>query len=193
MQHRFNLNELKDLLIQDGDKLFCFYRKYGAKCYPEFERALSQVEPGGVLIVVIPKEAIVDYSFIDETIGQLYAKLLKNETDDHYLVIEVSDPNQFDTVQASFVMRKLLGLVIEDGEPKLAGLRNDEKQRVELSDTLEHLKNSGRLTATELAKRSNLGLTAANNRLKRLFDAKLAKRVQNPDEPRQFIYINLLE
>lgn len=192
MDYRFSLADCKELLkAGPGGELFCLYRKNGEKCYPLLQNALSQVKEGGVFRLVVPPEAVVDYSFIDETVGRLRADLGLDECGVRYLVVEVADHNQFDTVRASFVMRRLFGLVIEEGRPQLVGLRDDDKRRGELEETLMHLNMAGRMTATELARIANLELTAANMRLKRLFDARLARRERNSQDPRQFIYISL--
>ncbi|HYF90945.1 MAG TPA: hypothetical protein VD969_01730 [Symbiobacteriaceae bacterium] len=190
--YRFCIEEFFDLLGSE-DRRFLVFRENGAKCYPVLRKAAERIAPGHTLVIAMSDQVIVDYSFADEIVGKLISELSSGDLEDRYAVVEVSTLNQYENVEASFVMRKQFGLIRHvGGEWQLVGQRpKGDRSREELEETLEHLNIRGHLTAAELSDATGLAINACSNRLFRLNEARLAHRVKEVAS-REYLYFSLV-
>lgn len=185
----FNIAEFQRVL---GDRKLFVFREYGKQCYPMLRDFVATAPLGETVLVEFEQDIVVDYSFIDETIGQVYHDLVKDELGERYMLFRPLSSNQFDNLKASFTIRQLLAIVLmEGGQWTFVGHR-EQVNRQEAESTLTLLYQHRHLTAKQLSDLESIKLTAANNRLARLYRAKLAKREPDPKDPRQFIYYSLV-
>ena len=189
---QFNFNEFKKII---GETEFFVYRTRGGDCYPILKERLCSIKSEETLKVIVPEDIIIDYSFADETVGQLFQEIWDSKIVNRYLIIQVSRVDQFENIEASINIRKLLALIInEKGQVIMVGRRGkDSKLVATLDETLNKLNDKQTLTASQLVQESGLELNAASMRLKRLYEAHLAKREPSKEDPRIFIYRSILK
>ena len=189
---QFNFNEFKKII---GNTEFFVYRTRGGDCYPILKEKFWSIKSEETLKVIVPQDIIIDYSFADETVGQLFQEIWDDKISDRYLIVQVSRVDQFENIEASINIRKLLAIIInEKCQPIMVGRRGkDSKLIATLDETLNKLNDEQTLTASQLVQESGLEINTASMRLKRLYEAHLAKREPSNEDPRTFIYHSILK
>lgn len=155
----------------------------------QLRRALEpEVETGASLVVVdFSKVGVVDYSCADEVVAKMYVRLLAGEYGERFLLLDGLSEGQRENVEVALERKALaaLGRLAGETEFRLLGTLNPY-----LRETLEMVRERGRLTARELSEARRLAMNTASTRLINLHDARLVTREAEPGTAsrRQFAY-----
>jgi hypothetical protein len=188
MEH-FNFEDFKTIL---NEPRFFVLRTNGEACYPKLKEKFSMIKEEEVLKILIPLGIVIDYSFADETIGRLYQEIWNSTIKNRYVIVKVSHSDQFANIRASIRMRELLAMVIDHQDNIVLVGQQDKKDAV-MEETMIKLNINKTLTAVQFSEQNELALSTAGMRLKRLFEAHLAKRAPDKEDPRLFVYSSLLD
>lgn len=166
-------------------------REEGRRCYPVLCDQVAAANCAEVEIE-IGETIIMDYSFADEALGQLFSDLIEGRFGDRYVAVRVSNADQYDNLAASIRLRKLVARVFLAGRSSLI---SHDQNRQELNDTLGMLATRSSVTASELAKETGLALTTWNNRLARAHQLHLIRREEAilPAGGRQYVYTSVFD
>jgi hypothetical protein len=169
MNRKYDLAQLgyADLLTRD----------LGRKVFPTLEAELQQTSLGHTLILDSTEVLLMDSSFFDEAVLNLFAKLLKGDYGDRYLAVTAVSPDTLDNIEGSVARRKLQGAF-----PVMVAATNWRfvgNLEPNLRDTLEVHAKHKELTARDLADLLEISIYNASNRLRRLSEMRLLKRVED--------------
>lgn len=155
----------------------------------QLRRSLEpEVEKGSTLVVIdFSKVGVVDFSCADEVVAKMYVRLRAGEYGERFLLLDRLSEGHRENVGAALERKSLAALARPAGERDfiLLGTLNDY-----LRETLEMVRERGRLTARELSEARRLAMNTASTRLINLHDARLVMREAEPGAAsrRQFAY-----
>lgn len=180
--------EMAKLARQIGLKHGYFLtREQGEKAYELVEIELRRTPEGSPLVLDFPAAQLVDSSFADESAVRLGEEILKGRYGNRCLMLKDLTPDSIKNFEAVISLRgiKLPLLAVGPGSNwKVLGHLEQN-----LSETLELVIQSGRLTAAELVSRLGLAVNTASTRLKRLHNLHLVTReYEITDKGLQYIY-----
>ncbi len=168
---RTYLNKL--ISPEKGTPLF-IRRVVGEKAYSFLKAELLKAPEGYPLVVEFPQYNLMDVSFADASLGRLGQEIIEGKMGERCLVLDGLMPDSLTNLEAMIALRptRLAFLLADPGTwYRVAGDMPDY-----LKKTLGLLAERGHMTAEELAKERKLGLSAAGNHLKRLYDLRLLRR-----------------
>lgn len=185
--------QMRELLTQFEDlpESDLVTREIGAKAYEVLKRVILKTAPETLLLLDFTDILVMDSSFTGPSLLQLMKELIKGEYGDKYIAL----------IKATRSTEENVDLTIRGYGLKMAIPNIGEKEEVillgelepNLSRTFNAFGERESLTARELADREHIGINAASNRLKRLYDLRLITRKEEiSSEGRQHIYQSLL-
>lgn len=185
--------QMRELLTQFEDlpESDLVTREIGAKAYEVLKRVILKTAPETLLLLDFTDILVMDSSFAGPSLLQLMKELIKGEYGDKYIAL----------IKATRSTEENVDLTIRGYGLKMAIPNIGEKEEVillgelepNLSRTFNAFCERESLTARELADREHIGINAASNRLKRLYDLRLITRKEEiSSEGRQHIYQSLL-
>lgn len=184
MKELFNL--ISDLAAPD-----LVTRELGLQAYDVLRRALIEIHEGEILTLRFEGVRVMDSSFAGASVLRLVQELVDGEFGDRYIILMGATPSTEENVHLTIVGHGLkLGLQAADGEeePRLLG-----QIEPNLQETLVLVNKRRVLTARELADmKGDMAINTASNRLKKLFDLRLIRRVEEVTMTgRQHVYKTL--
>lgn len=166
-------------------------REIGAKAYGLLRRAILQTESGTLLFFDFSGVLVMDSSFAGPSLLRLMRELVEDQYGDRYLALSnltSSTKENVDITIRGHGLKIAVPVIGNDGFIDLLG-----EIEPNLSHTFKMINQRKNLTARELADLENIGISAASNRLKRLYDLRLATRTEEvTSEGRQHRYQSLV-
>ena len=142
---------------------FLATRERGRRVREEIEQHLRQLAPGETLPISFAGVEGITVSFGDECIAKLIVARLAGDFDDRGLVIEQTNADVRETLEAVLSRRKVAAVVLNaSGEPEVLGEPSWVRETLSAAVSLRSFR------ASELAERLHITPQAANNRLKML-------------------------
>lgn len=178
MNQTYDLSEfLKHVEIESSDLLT---RDLGRKAFKIFEALLKQTADGETLILDSKDIKLIDSSFFDEAILNLFSQLLEEKFGNRFLTLVNVSQDSLVNIEGAMARRKFRSAFPardRNGVWHFAGALEPN-----LQETVKTLFQKKELTARDLANRLDIEINNASNRLRRLFELHLAKRVQESSE-----------
>ena len=165
---------LTNLRCTDKRVVLFIGQVYGERAYAFLRTELLKVSEGYPLVVEFPEYNMMDVSFADASLGRLGQEIIEGKMGERCLVLDGLMPASLTNLEAMIARRPTkLAFLVTDITTwyEVAGDVPDY-----LKKTLGLLAERGHMTAEELAKERKLGLSAAGNHLKRLYDLRLLRR-----------------
>ena len=165
-------------------------REIGAKAYDLLRRAILQTESGTLLFFDFSGVLVMDSSFAGPSLLRLMRELVEGQYGDRYLALSNLTSSTKENVDITIRGHGLKIAVPVIGDSGSIGLLGEIEPN--LSHTFDMVNQRKAMTARELADLENIGISAASNRLKRLYDLRLATRTEEvTSEGRQHRYQSL--
>ncbi len=167
---RYDLRELNRIYERDSADLLT--RSFGRKAFTILERELKRTRVGDLLVLDASKISLIDASFADEALLELFVKLQHGRYGDRYMALASPSDDTLDNIEGALTRKGLkfpfptIGL---ENEIKLIGALEPN-----LRETFELLMRTRKLTARDLADKLHISIYNASNRLRRLHDIRLA-------------------
>lgn len=166
---------------------FFVTREMGERAYRALGERLREVPEGLPLVVVFPRDQLIDASFADEALIRLGEEVVAREYGERAALLEGLSEDSIHNIEAVIRLRggKLVFLSVDSR----GGWRVIGPLEPSLSETLKLVGEHERLTAPELARMLGLAVNTASNRLKRLHGKRLVRREYEVSERGlQYIY-----
>ncbi len=181
MRQVLRLDEVRKKIGRKNPDLIT--RDAGRKAYPILDEALREMPEGETLVLDADEIILIDGSFFDEAILNLFTHVLNNKFGQRYLLLINPTADSLDNIRGAIRNRNLKAAfpVMQDGTLQLVGVVEPN-----LDETVRLLARKGELTARELADTLKIGISNASNRLRRLCALHLAKRIADSDETGMF-------
>lgn len=148
---------------------------------PELERR------PGLAVIDFSRVGVIDYSCADEVVAKMIVRLVAGEYGDRFLLLDGLSAGHKENVEVALERKSLAVLGRPAGERDfgLIGALNPY-----LRETLELVRERGRLCARELSEARSLAMNTASTRLINLHDLRLVTREAEPGAAhrRQFAY-----
>lgn len=178
MNQTYDLGEfLKQVKIESSDLLT---RDFGRRAFKYFDSQLKQTAEGGTLVLDSQDIKLIDSSFFDEAILNLFSDLLEGKLGNRFLFLDNASEDTLVNIEGAVARRKFRSAFpVRDraGIWHFAGALEPN-----LQETVTTLYQKKELTARDLANRLDIEINNASNRLRRLFELHLSKRVQESSE-----------
>ncbi|GBD38169.1 hypothetical protein HRbin37_00414 [bacterium HR37] len=147
-------------------------REEGKKVQRDIVHSIEKLPEGGTLIVNLRGVKVLSGSFADEAVVIPYQRLVSGEYGEKNMLIECSNREVLEDLEAKLERRKLAMLGLgKDSQWYVIGNLNKY-----LQETLEEIVKSKKVTAGELAQKLGISVTNCNNRLSKLYRLGLIKR-----------------
>lgn len=149
-------------------------REIGAKAYDSIRQEFSQMASGMVLIFNFTGVLVMDSSFTGPSLLRLMRELIEGQFGDRYLAlsrVNSSTKENIDLTIRGHGLKLAIPLIEKDSPICLLG--EIEPNLKNTFDIVNHRKN---ITARDLADLEGIGISAASNRLKKLYDLRLITR-----------------
>jgi len=189
-KHTYLMRELLDH-FEDLPESDLVTREIGAKAYELIKQAILKMAPETMLLLDFTDVLVMDSSFAGPSLLQLMKELIKGEYGDKYIALTRatrSTEENVDLTIRGYGLKLAIPLINGKEDVKLLG-----EIEPNLSRTFNIFEGRKSLTARELADLESIGINAASNRLKRLYDLRLiTRREEISSEGRQHIYQPLL-
>jgi DNA-binding transcriptional ArsR family regulator len=170
--NRFDMTGLSESLgLQE--RLY-LTREIGERAYLILKQHIQDLPNGAGVVLIFPKDQLVDASFADETIIRLGEELMNGQMGDRALLLQGLTADSIKNIEAVIGLRRLkVGFLAVEatGEWRCIGQLDPS-----LREVLDLLANLDQLTAPQLADLMKLAVNTASNRLKRLYDRRLVRR-----------------
>jgi len=153
---------------------FFLTRQKGNQAFERLKQQVQEQLEGSAILLLFPKEQLIDVSFLDETIIRLWEDMSKGQCPSCTLLLQGLTPDTIANLEAAIEFRhlKLAFLVVEPSRQwQCVG-----QLELSLRETLNLLSERDSLTAPELSELLKLAINSASNRLKRLYDLHLIRR-----------------
>ncbi len=182
MNYAFKLADLRALWPDQPIDLLT--RPRGKVAFRRIERELLQVPEGGTLILDGSGIPVMDASFVDEAILELFTAVLAGSYGNRFLVVTNISEHTLYNLAGAVKNRGLKSpLPVKDSKGwHFVGPQLGERWTAALNTAAEHLVRSGELTARQLADDLDISINAASNRLRHLHQLRLAKRTEITDQ-----------
>lgn len=165
-------------------------REIGINAYEPLKQALLQTEAGTLLLLDFSDVLVMDSSFAGPSLLRLMRELIEGQYGDRYLMLSSvtsSTSENIDLTIRGHGLKFAMPSFNETGQTYLIG--EIEPSLAQTFETVERVKT---MTARALADLENIGISAASNRLKRLYDLRLVTRAEEVTmEGRQHRYQSL--
>jgi len=162
------------------DSEYFITRDLGRKAFRFFEQELEKTPVGDTLIIDSQGVVLMDGSFFDETVLNLVENLVtENKYGQRYLLLTNVSEDSLTNLDGAISRRKLKVAV---------PVKNEEVWRFigalepNLDEAAKLLMSEKELTARAVADRFKIGISSASNRLRRLNELRLAKRIEESTE-----------
>lgn len=178
MNQIYELSEfLKSVAIESSDLLT---RDLGRRAFKNFESQLKQTTQGDTLILDAKKIKLIDSSFFDEAMLNLFSDLLEGKFGNRFFTLINVSQDSLVNIEGAVARRKFrAAFPVRDSIEVWHFVGALEPN---LQETIKTLLQRKELTARELADGLEIEINNASNRLRRLFELRLAKRVQESSE-----------
>lgn len=166
-------------------------REIGAKAYDVLKQAILQTASETMLLFDFTDVLVMDSSFAGPSLLRLMREMIQGQYGDRYMVLTkatASTKENVDLTIRGHGLKMAIPVVEDDSKLRLLG-----DLEPSLSKTFEFLDQRKTVTARELADTERIGINAASNRLKKLYDLRLVTRTEEmTTEGRQHNYQSLL-
>lgn len=188
-------------------------RPHGRKVQEALDGQLRKLPAGGVLIIDFDDVEMMDYSFADEALGAIFARMSAKEYPNRYVILSTGDGELsealLENVEVALARREVAALVLPQDELESPGTKIKDARpgtirdgrannwRVvgtlpqHLVDTLRAVMEKQQVTVRELADALQIdSATACNNRIAKLYQLRLVRREAAivPEGGRQYFY-----
>lgn len=157
-----------------------FTRDLGRKAFRLLEEAIRKVPVSEALVIDAKGILLIDGSFFDEAILTLFENLRNRKYGDRFIVlVNLSEDSRLN-LEGAVARRKIKGAIPTiDSKGKWIFVGTLESN---LAEAVKYLTAKGEVTARELADARRISINNASNRLRRLFEARLARRETSRSE-----------
>lgn len=172
--------------IQVGDRILVT-RQLGEQVFEQITDLIKQDSLSQAIILVFPKEQLIDPSFADETILRLQKQFIGAADGKGTIIVRGLTQDSIHNLNAAIKYQNLKIPLLSMTSEKEWDIVGSLEQS--LRETLDLVAKHARLTAPELAQILSLAINTASNRLKRLYDLRLVRReFEITDNGLQYIY-----
>jgi hypothetical protein len=165
-------------------------RQLGLCAYVPLREAVMRMGSEGALVLDFSEVRVMDSSFAGASILKLQREIIAGDHGEKYLLLTGTTESTEENVDATIKGHGLkLGLQVVDRNKQWRLLGQIEPN---LDQTLILVNQRGTLTARELADQADMAINTSSNRLKKLFDLHLIRRIEETTENgRQHVYKSL--
>ncbi|MBS3918983.1 MAG: STAS-like domain-containing protein [Deltaproteobacteria bacterium] len=188
-----SLKKLTHDLFKNGKKEMAG-RSRGARLRETIEKILRE---GGEPCLVIDFSGMgsIDFSWADEVVAKMVSRLWGGEYGEKFLVLKGLNPSQEENIGVALERKKLAVLITGPGGWRIIGSLNNY-----LTQTLNRVMNTRRLTLRELSEKEKIGMNTSGTRLLNLYKKRLVLRMEGGNDSnkdathrgRQYVYQSLL-
>lgn len=147
-------------------------RHSGQVIRERIERDIMKERDEEVIVLDFSRIGIIDYSCADEIVAKLISRLMTNEYGERFIILKGLNETQKENIEVALERKDLSAIAImKDGKEVIIGSLNNY-----LKETLEIIKEKGKITAKELSKKLKVELNTAATRLLNLYKKRLIRR-----------------
>jgi DNA-binding transcriptional ArsR family regulator len=152
-------------------------RHLGSQAYDILRKSLNAINQGETLVLNFEGVRVMDSSFAGASVLKLLSELVDGVFGNKYIIIAKATPSTEENLHLTIVGHGLkLALQAVGGQD---GYRFLGQLEPNLRETLQLLNQRDTLTARDLADlKGDMAINTASNRLKKLYDLRLARRVE---------------
>jgi Winged helix-turn-helix DNA-binding len=148
-------------------------RSLGELIYDVARKEMLRMPEGNALVITFPERRQFDAAFFDASLVRFGKELAAGGYGERGLLLQELEPDGVFNLDAAIALRESSAAFLHITPHKWQVVGHLANSHM---DTLKLVVRHGSLSAPELAKQRGITLPAANNRLKRLYKARLAWR-----------------
>jgi hypothetical protein len=159
-------------------------RERGRQAFRRFEQELKQVSDDETLVLDCSGIPLMDSSFLDESILNLFQRLIDGVYGNRFVAItHISQDALYNMAGATKNRGMKAAIPVKNSAGwTFIGPKIGERWEANLDAAAQRLVRTGELTARDLADQLHISINSASNRLRRLHALRLAKRTPEKNE-----------
>ncbi len=159
-------------------------RDRGRRAFRRFVQELKRVPDDQTLVLDCSEIPLMDSSFLDESILNLFKRLIDGEYGNRFVVVtHISQDSLYNMAGAIKNRGMKAAIPVKNSAGwSFVGPKIGQRWEANLDIAAQRLVRTGELTARDLADQLHISINSASNRLRRLHDLRLAKRTAERNE-----------